>query len=126
MIAIGTKKLLQLMLGARTIGHAITMKQAWPIAPADLQNVPYRGCESPRFGVRLPQSPEQPLQPSLHSGPCALSIIMQAGRGAMHPTIGYTYLGPQGSRRGQPAPQDRLQAPEGFAQGSLFSTRSRR
>jgi hypothetical protein len=87
------------------------MKQAGPGAPADLQKVPDRGCESPGFGVMLPHSPEQPLQPSLHSGPCALSIIIQDVRGAMHPTIGYTHLGPQGSRRGQPAPQDRLQAP---------------
>ena len=75
------------------------MKQAGPVAPADLQKVPYRGCEAPGFGLMLPYGPEQPVQPPLYRGPWLLGVIMQNVRGAMDPAIGHTHLGPQ--RRGR-------------------------
>src|SRR5215470_7151088 len=40
MRAIGTNTLLELIMGTGQLGHAITLKQAWPRAPADLQTVP--------------------------------------------------------------------------------------
>src|SRR5207253_5281644 len=79
----------------------------------------------PSFGLMLPPSPEQPVQPALHGGLRALGVIVQDVRGALPPAIGHSSLGPQRRRRVQPAPQDRLQAPEGLGQGPLFSTRSR-
>ena len=99
MIAIGTKKLLELIIGTGQLGNGITMQQAWPIAPADLQKVLYRGCESPGFGLMLPHGPEQPVQPPLHGGPCVLASIMQDVRGAMDPAIGHPHLRPQRRRR---------------------------
>src|SRR5215471_17786810 len=125
MIAIGTKKLLQIIIGAWQFGHGITMKQAGPVTPADLQKVPYGGREGPGFDLMLPHSSKQPVQPSLHGSFCVLGVIVQDVRGAMHPAIGHTHLGPQRSGCVQPAPQDRLQAPAGLGQGPLFSTRSR-
>jgi len=111
MRAIGAKKLLQIIIGAGQVGHGITMKQSGPVAPADLQKVLYRGRERAGFGLMLPHSPEQPVQPPLHGGSWLLGIIMQEVRGAMDPAIGYTHLGPQRCRRVQPTPQERLQAP---------------
>jgi hypothetical protein len=125
MIAIGTKKLLQSIIGAGKIRDALTTKQAWPGAPADFQNVLHRGCEGPGFGLRLPHGPEQSWPPPPHRCLRALSVIMQDVRSAMDPAIGDADVRPQRSGRVQPAPQDRLQAPEGLRQGPLFSTRSR-
>jgi hypothetical protein len=50
MIAISAKKLLQIIIGTGQIGNAVAVKQAWPVAPADLQKVPDRWCEAPGFG----------------------------------------------------------------------------
>src|SRR5215468_74538 len=125
MIAIGTKKLLQIIIGAGKIRDAITTKQAWPVAPADFQKVCHRGGEGPGFGLRLPHGPEQPLPPPSHRCLRALSVIMPAVRSAMDPAIGDADVRPQRSGRVQPAPPDRLPAPEGLRQGPLFSTRSR-
>src|SRR5437879_11815127 len=95
MIAIGAKKLLQIIIGTGKIRDAIAVKQAWPVASADLQKVPDRWCEAPSFGLMLPHSPEQPVQPALHGCLRALGVIVQDVRGAMHPAIGHSYLGPQ-------------------------------
>src|SRR5919198_13667 len=125
MIAIGAKKLLQIIVGTWQLGHGITMKQAGPVAPADLQKVPHCGRKGPGFGLMLPHGPRQPVEPSLHGSSCVLGVIVQDVRGAMDPAIGHMHLGPQRSGGVQPAPQERLQAPEGLGQGPLFSTRSR-
>src|SRR4029453_16736706 len=65
MITIRTKKMLHIIIGAWQLGNGITMKQAGPVALADLQKVLYRGCEGPGFGLMLPHGPKQPVQPSL-------------------------------------------------------------
>jgi hypothetical protein len=111
MIAIGAKKLLQIIIGAGQVGNVLTMKQTWPVAPADLQKVLHRGREGPGFGLMLPHGSAQPVQSPLHGGPCLLGVIIQDVRGAMDPAIGHTHLGPQGRRRVQPTSQDRPQAP---------------
>src|SRR5215467_8023800 len=125
MITIGAKKLLQVSIGPGQMREARAVKQAGPVAPADLQKVPYRGCEAPGFGLMLPHGSEQPVQPPLYSSPWLLGVIMQDVRGAMHPALGHPHLRPQRRRRVQPPSQDRLQAPERLGQGPLFSTRSR-
>jgi hypothetical protein len=119
------KKLLQIIIGAGEIGHAVAVTQARPVAPADLQQGPDRWCEAPGCGLRLPHGSEQPVQPSPPGCRRALGVIVQDRRGAMHPALGHPHRGPQGSRRVQPAPEDRLQTPEGLGHGPLFATRSR-
>src|SRR5262245_60139971 len=125
MIAIGAKKLLQLIIGAGQIGNVIAMKQAWPVAAADLQKVPHGGCEGPGFGCMLPHGPEQSLEPLLHRSPWLLGVIGQNVRGAMDPAISHPHLRPQRRRRIQPTPQDRLQAPEGLSECPPCAVRSR-
>ena len=111
MLAIGAKKLLQIIIGPGKSRDAIAVKQAGPVAPADLQKVPYRWCEAPGFGLMLPHGPEPPVQEPLYSGSWLLGVIRQDVRGAMHPAIGHLHLGPQRRRRVQPTSQDRPQAP---------------
>src|SRR5207302_9399244 len=77
MPAIGAKQLLQIIIGTGKSRDAIAVKQAWPVASADLQNVPDRWCEAPSLGLMLPPSPEQPVQPALHGGLRALGVIVQ-------------------------------------------------
>src|SRR5262249_48869474 len=77
MLAIGAKKLLQIIIGPGKSRDAIAVKQAGPVAPADLQKVPYRWCEAPGFGLMLPHGPEPPVQPPLYSGSWLLGVIMQ-------------------------------------------------
>src|SRR5262245_60822721 len=125
MIAIDTKKLLQIIIGPGKIRDAIAVPQAGPGAPADLQTVPNRGRAGPGLGVMRPHGPTQPVQPALHGCLRARGVVVQDVGGAMHPAIGHTPLGPPRRRRVQPTPQDRLQAPEGCGPAPLFSTRSR-
>src|SRR5262249_15880158 len=125
MITIGAKKLLQIIVGTGTLGDAIAVKQAWPVALADLQKVPDRWGEAPGFSLMLPHGSKQPVQPALHSCLRALGVVVQDVRGAMHPAIGHPHLGPQRRRRVQPTPPARLQAPESFGQGPVWSKNSK-
>jgi len=54
----GTKELFQTVVGPRQIGHVITVKQAWPVAPVTFRKC----CENasdlpgpPRFPAHAPQ-----------------------------------------------------------------------
>jgi hypothetical protein len=125
MRALGTNKLRQSMMGTGQIRDALTTKQAWPGAPADLQQVCHRGGEGPGLGLRLPHGPAQPWPPPPHRCLRALRVRMQEVRRAMDPVRGSTHRGPQRRGRVQPVPQDRLQAPAGLGPGPLCSTRSR-
>ena len=125
MRALRAKKLLQILIGPGQLRDALAVNQAGPGAPAALQTVPYRWCEAPGFGLRLPHGPEQPVPPPLSSGAWLLGGMMPDVRGAMHPAIGHLHLGPQRRRRVQPTAQDRPQAPSRLGQGPLFSLRSR-
>jgi len=50
----GTKELFQTVVGPRQIGHVITVKQAWPVAPGDLQEVLENASDLPvRLAFRL-------------------------------------------------------------------------
>jgi len=87
------------------------MNQAWPVAPADLQQVLHCGCEGPGCGAMLPHGPKQPVPPSLHGSPCLVGVIVQEVRGAMDPARGPPALGPPRRRRIPPPPQERSPAP---------------
>jgi hypothetical protein len=112
MTAMGAKKLLQIIIGAGEIRDAIAVEKPRPITMADLEKVVDGGGQGACFGVVPRHGPEEPLQAPLHHGRIVLVVVVQDVGRPMDPAIGDADVGPQGSGRVQPAPQDRLQAPE--------------
>src|SRR5215468_6896606 len=125
MIAIGAKKLLQIIIGAGEVGDAIAVKQTRPVAAADFQEVRHRRREGPGFGLMPSHGPEQPLQTSLHGCRSALFFIAEEVGHTLHPAIGHAHIWPQRRCSGQAPLEDGFQAPEFLGQYPLFSTRSR-
>jgi hypothetical protein len=62
MTAMGTKKLLQIIIGAGEIRDAIAVEQPGPITAADLEKVVDGRGKRARFGVVPRHGTEQPLQ----------------------------------------------------------------
>jgi hypothetical protein len=108
--AIGAKKLLQLIIRAGEMGEALAVQQAWPVTTTDRQNVPDRGREGPRLGLRLSHRSQEPLPP-LHGGLRELLLIVEEVGDVLPPAIGHLHIGPQPRGGVQPTLQEGLQAP---------------
>jgi hypothetical protein len=108
MIAIRPKKLLQVIIGAGEIGDAIAVKQARPVATGDLAEVPECGGQRARSGLLACHGPKEPLHTLFHGCRRMVFVIGEEVGDSMYPAIGYLHVGPEGSRRVQPALQDGL------------------
>jgi len=120
-----TKKLFEIVIGAREIRHAITVEQTRPITVADLEKVVDGRRQRACFGAVPLHRPEEPVQALLHRCLTELVLIIEDIRRTMHPAIGHLHVGPQGRGIMQPPLEDGLQAPQVLGQGPLFATRSR-
>ena len=115
-----TKKLFEIVIGARKIRHAITVEQTRPITAADLEKVVDGRNKGTCFGAVPLHRPEEPVQALLHRCRTALVLIIEDVRRTMHPAIGHLHVGPQGRGIIQTPLEDGLQAPSSLGKAPFF------
>ena len=94
MVAMGTKELFQGIIGPGQLRDIITMKEAWPVAPRDFEEVGQRWGERPRSRPVPTESPQQATETALHGRSRLLWLVGEYLRDAMHPGVGSPYVRP--------------------------------
>ena len=124
-VAMGTKTLLQVVIGPWEIRDLIAVKETWPVAPGHLEEVDQRRREYPGSRSVLPHCASQAAQAPLHRCPRRLVFIGEDVRGPLDPAVGHAPSGPQGRRPGQAPLEECGQPDKRLRESPLFATRSR-
>jgi hypothetical protein len=115
----GTKELFQTVVGPRQIGHVITVKQAWPVAPGDLQEVLENASDlpgPPRFPAHAPQ--QISIAPTNRGTGLFLQVV-ENRRSTMDEAEGHLDGRPHRNRLRQAVINDVFQLPQ-FGAGPFF------
>jgi hypothetical protein len=114
----GTKELFPTVVGPWQIGHVITVKQAWPVASGDLQEVLENAPDPPgppRFPVHTPQ--QISITPTNRGTGLFLQVV-ENRRSTMDEAEGHLDRRPHRSRLQQAVIDDVFQFPQ-FGAGPL-------
>jgi hypothetical protein len=116
-VAMGTKILLQVIVGPWESRDLIAMKEAGLVAPGPLEEGDPRRRKAPGSRSGAHHRAQQAAQATFHHGPRLLAFVGEEMSRRMDPAVGNAHLGPQGSRRGQAPleacvqPDERLREP---------------
>ena len=124
MIAIGSEKLLEIIIGTGQVRHPIAGKEPGPVTAGDFTKVPQRWGECARGALVSRHCAQDSPETTLHRQHLALVCIAEDMGCLMDPAIPYPYVGPQSSRVPQASRQQAFQPLQFLGQGPLFSTRA--
>ena len=124
-VAMGTKILLQVVVGPWEIRDLRAMKEAGPVAPGHLEEGDPRRRKAPGSRSGSHHRAQQAAQATLHHGPRLLAFVGEEMSRLMDPAVGNAHIGPQGRRRGQAPLEECVQPDERLREPPLFATRSR-
>ena len=124
-VAMGTKTLLQVVIGPWEIRDLIAVKEAWPVAPGHLEEVDERRRQGPD-GRSVPHHrAQQTAQATFYYCPRLLVFVGEDMSYPMDPVVGKAHIGPQGSCLGQAPLEECLQSGKRLWESPLFATPSR-
>ena len=125
-VAMGTKIVLQVLVGPWELRDLIAVKEAGPLAPGPLEEGDPRRHEYSGSSAGSPHRAPQTAQPPFHHCPRLLAFVGADVRGPMDPAGGNAHLRPPGSRRGQAPREEGVPPDERLRERPLFATHSRR
>jgi hypothetical protein len=124
-VAVRPKGLLQVIIGPGQIRDLIAVKEPWPVAARDFQEMSQRGGKCPSASPMPRHGAQQATQATLNSRPRALVLVGEDLGYLVAPAIGDAHLGPQQGGLGQAPLEERLKPEQGLGEAPLFATRSR-
>src|SRR6478736_4905448 len=95
-IAAGAEELLEIVVGARQVGHLVAVEQPGPIALRHFPEVVDRAGERSGFGAMLMHGAEQPVEAAAHDIGGLGVVVGEHVGDRMHPAVGARNGGPEG------------------------------
>jgi hypothetical protein len=108
MIAMGAKKLFQIIIGAGQIRDTITVKETRPIALRDFVEVSQSWGKGARLGPVTGHGAQESAQASFHRDLIVCGFVAQNRVGPLDPAIAHLDIRPEVSGLGQSPLQQRL------------------
>ena len=117
--------LLEVVVGARQVGHGIAVKQPGPVAAGNLAEVPDRVGERTGLAAMANHGADQAVEAALDHGGALVLVVVQHPRCRMHPGIGALHIRPKRGRVLQAAADQLTQFCQLRRRAPFCATRSR-